>query len=770
MNKIQRTLGTMVQMVIDKAMGSGLMQQETTASGERYITPGISELIRQAGAEGCVLLKNDGVLPLDMKEDVAVFGRCQLDWFYVGYGSGGDVHAPYYVNLMDALKNNGARYNKPLATAYRVWTEMPENEAWHGWWGNWTFSHPEMPLDPELVRYAASSAQTAIVVIGRAAGEDCDNVLEKGSYFLTVAEKAMLDVVTSNFKHTVVVMDIGSVMDMSWTEEYGDRLSAIVLAWLGGMESGNAIFDVLYGKINPCGKLPDTIARNYEDYPSVANFGNKSYNDYAEGIFVGYRYFDRHPDHVLWPFGFGLSYTSFALETIEFQRGHVTVKITNIGNVRGKEVVQLYSRQAKGRLEKAERVLVAFAKTQELEPGDSEICTLFFDDKSIASYDENLHAFVLEPGAYVFEANDTFVGSFTILEQIIVEQCEAICSPEVDLRERILRHLPLEISVTGDQGITLDDVKDGKATLDAFVAQLSMAELEALTRGHGMMNSSLGTPGNAGVFGGVIPSLQQKGIRPITCCDGPAGLRMRKYCSLMPCGTALAATWNTELVKALHELISKEMQHYNVDVQLSPGMNIHRNPLCGRNFEYFSEDPVLSGKTAAAIVQGVQATGKASCPKHFACNNQEVKRNTNDSRVSEKTLREIYLRNFEICIRESHPLAVMTSYNKVNGVWAHYNYDLVTTVLRREWGYEGMVMTDWWMRRSTSPEFPTLKDNAYRVRAQVDVLMPGDMSRTARKYHSDGNLLKTLGKPDGITLGELQRSAKNVLNLILKLG
>ena len=222
-------------------------------------------------------------------------------------------------------------------------------------------------------------------------------------------------------------------------------------------------------------------------------------------------------------------------------------------------------------------------------------------------------------------------------------------------------------------------------------------------------------------------------------------------------------------MKSLHELISKEMQHYNVGVQLSPGMNIHRNPLCGRNFEYFSEEPVLSGKTAAAIVQGVQATGKASCPKHFACNNQEVKRNTDDSRVSERTIREIYLRNFEICIRESHPLAVMTSYNKVNGVWAHYNYNLVTTVLRREWEYEGMVMTGWWMRRSTSPEFPTLKDNAYRVRAQVDVLMPGDMSRTARKYHSDGSLLETLGKPDGITLGELQRSAKNVLNLILKL-
>ncbi|MBR2812240.1 MAG: glycoside hydrolase family 3 protein, partial [Solobacterium sp.] len=699
-----------------------------------------------------------------------VFGRCQRDWFYVGYGSGGDVHAPYYVNLMDALKNNGARYNKALAAAYHVWTEMPENEAWHGWWGHWPFSHPEMPLDPDLVSLAASSAQTAIVIIGRAAGEDRDNVLEKGSYFLTDAEKAMLDAVTAVFRNTVVVMDTGSIMDMSWTVEYGDRLSAILLAWLGGMESGNAVFDVLYGRVSPCGKLPDTIAGCYEDYPGSADFGGLKFNSYSEGIFVGYRYFDRHPDKVLWPFGFGLSYASFEVEVIEFMRGRVTVKVTNTGGVKGKEVVRLYCHQAKGSIEKAERVLVAFAKMQELEPGDSETCTLFHDDKSISSYDETLHAFILEPGTYSFEANETFAGSFVIAEQVVTEKCEAICSSEVDLRKRILQRLPSAIPPTGDQGIRLDDVKNGKASLDAFTAQLSMPELEALTRGHGMMNSSLGAPGNSGVFGGVIDALRNKGIRPITCCDGPAGLRMRRYCSLMPCGTALAATWNTDLVRELHELIAREMQHYDVDIQLAPGMNIHRNPLCGRNFEYFSEDPVLSGKTAAAVVQGVQAAGKASCPKHFACNNQETKRNTNDSRVSERTLREIYLRNFEICIREAKPLAVMTSYNKINGVWAHYNYDLVTTVLRREWGYEGMVMTDWWMRRSASPEFPTLKDNACRVRAQVDVLMPGDMRHTARNYRSDGSLLKTLGKPDGITLGELQRSAKNVLNLILKLG
>ncbi|MBQ9594002.1 MAG: glycoside hydrolase family 3 protein, partial [Lachnospiraceae bacterium] len=252
--------------------------------------------------------------------------------------------------------------------------------------------------------------------------------------------------------------------------------------------------------------------------------------------------------------------------------------------------------------------------------------------------------------------------------------------------------------------------------------------------------------------------------------DGPAGLRLKKYCSLLPCGTALACTWNTELIRAIGRKVGEEMIHYGVDVQLAPGMNIHRNPLCGRNFEYYSEDPLLSGKMAAAMVLGVQSTGRSACPKHFACNNQEVKRNTNDSRVSERALREIYLRNFEIVVKEAKPMTIMTSYNKVNGVWSHYNYDLVTTVLRREWGFEGCVITDWWMRRSKSPEFPKLQDNAYRVRAQVDVLMPGDMGHMAKKYRSDGTLLATLGKPDGITRGELVRTAVNVLKLALALS
>ena len=771
--KMPKVFESFARRVVDSVSGSGLMQEETRASAQPYSASGSSALMRQGAAEACVLLKNDGTLPLKKEQAVAVFGRCQLDWFYVGYGSGGDVHAPYYVNLIDGLDNIGALYDRELAETYRVWCASEEHAADHGWWGHWPMSHPEMPLVRETVASARRRTDTAIVVIGRAAGEDRENTLAPGSYYLTDTERQMLDAVTARFDHVVVLLNAGSVFDLSWTEDYGEKLSAILFVWLGGMESGNAVADVLYGAVSPSGRLADTIARRYADYPSSANFGGRTHNDYAEGIYVGYRYFDTFaPDCVLYPFGFGLSYTSFSLSTDGVERtkdgAEVSVTVRNIGSRAGKEVVQLWCTQSEGRIPKAKRVLAAFAKTRTLAPGESEKLRLTCADRDLASYDETLHAFVLEQGEYTFALNDTAAGSFSLSEEVLVEQCAPICLPPFALRERIRARLPRDAE-TETPARHLREVASGARTLSDFVGALSDAELEALTRGHGMMNSPLGVPGNAGVFGGITPTLRDKGVRPLVTCDGPAGLRLARYASLAPCGTALACTWNTELVTAIYAKVGEEMEHYGVDVHLAPGMNIHRNPLCGRNFEYFSEDPLLSGKMGAAVGFGVQSTGHASCPKHFACNNQETRRKVNDSRVSERALREIYLRNFEICVKEAEPLVLMTSYNKINGVWAHYHYDLVTTVLRREWGYRGVVITDWWMQRSRSPEFPLLRDNAYRVRAQVDVLMPGSFLHTARRYHPDRTLLETLDLPDGITRAELRRTAENVLRLVLKL-
>ena len=774
MNRIQKTFGKLYQRVVDWAMGTGLMQEENTPEGERYVNPGMPALIRQAAAESCVLLKNDGALPLNGNEETAVFGRCQLDWFYVGYGSGGDVHPAYRRNLMDGLKEAGQPVNAALAEAYRVWTAEKANAPETGWWGHWPYSHPEMPLTDAQVQAAAQSAKTALVVIGRAAGEDRENTLTQGSYYLTDLERDMLDRVTAAFEKTVVVLNIGSVMDMAWTENYGDRISALLIVWQGGMESGNAAADVLCGNVSPSGRLSDTIARYYVDYPSAANFGGKEYNEYKEGVFVGYRHFEKNaPDCVLFPFGFGLSYTRFDALPLGFSCGETgavaSVKVTNAGARPGKEVVQLWCRAPEGQLEKPLRVLAAFGKTRELAPGESETLTLRCTAKDFASFDEEKHAWILEAGEYRFEANGREIGSFRLHETRTLETCEAICLASPALKERILSRLPAASEASPAKDASLQDVKAGRVSLDAFLAALSLPELEALTRGEGMMNSPFGTPGNAGAFGGVIESLRKKGVRPLITSDGPAGLRLQRFASLIPCGTALACTWNTALVEALHQKLGEEMTVYGVDVHLAPGMNLHRNPLCGRNFEYYSEDPLLSGKMAAAAVRGVQSTGHAACPKHLACNNQETKRNVNDSRVGERALRELYLRNFEICVKEAQPLTLMSSYNKVNGVWSHYHYDLVTTVLRGEWGWQGTVITDWWMQHSRSPEFPQLRDNAYRVRAGVDVLMPGDMSHSARSYRADSSLLETVGRPEGLTRGELERTARRVLQLEMKL-
>lgn len=805
--KIKQKLDTLVQKIVDAVSGNGVMQEENTADGTARAFEPMPDIALKAAEESIVLLKNiNNTLPVKADEVISVFGRCQIDYFYVGYGSGGDVNAPYQVNLIKGLKDCNANIYSPVLNLYEDWCE--KNPVSHGFWGHWPMCFPEMELEERIVKSAANNSHSAIVVIGRAAGEDRENKPEQGSYYLTDTEIKMLDLVTAHFNKVTVIMNCGNIVDMAWTEKYGDKITALVYAWQCGMESGNALANVLMGKTTPSGKLPCTIARNYEDYSSSANFGGKDYNNYEEDIFVGYRYFETFcRDKVLYPFGFGLSYTDFEIKPVSFERKddkfYITADVKNVGNVSGKEIVQLYVKAPQGKLSKAERSLVAFGKTNELAPDESESIHFEFSLYDISSFDDcskssHKYAYVIESGEYTFYIGnsvrtDMKAGSVQ-LEDMVVEQLDEVCgikdsfermvAKEKDgrliidkeqlapskpyLKDRITNNLPVEIGFKGDKGYKLADVKDGKITLDDFISQLNNDELEALTRGQGMMNSNLGVVGNAGAFGGIIPSLREKGVAPIITTDGPASIRIKKYTSLIPCGTALASTWNCGLIELLTTVMGAEMLEHGSDVLLAPGMNIQRNVLCGRNFEYFSEDPVLSGKMGAAYVNGIQTNGVSACPKHFACNNQEVRRTKNDSRVSQRALREIYLKGFEICVKESKPLNIMTSYNKINGVWSHYNYDLVTTVLRKEWGYEGNVMTDWWMQKSASPEFPSVKDNAYRVRAQVDVLMPGG-KHNAKKYKSDGTLLATIGKTDGITRAELERTARNVLNLILKI-
>ena len=765
----------------------------------------MSAACRKAACDGLVLLKNEGVLPLDKQSSTAYFGRVQNDYFYVGYGSGGDVNPNYLVSPMAALRDRGdIAYDQELAGLYADWCACHVPQVCD--WAQWPTCHPEMPLRDDQVRRAAQKSETAVVILGRAMGESMDNSAIKGGYYLTDEEQGLLEQVTREFKKTVVVIDAGNIIDLSWTREYD--LQAVLYAFQGGMESGNGVIDVLYGDAEPGGKLTDTIPAHYEDAPTYGNFGGLDQNTYAEDIYVGYRYYETFaPEKVLYPFGFGLSYTTFRLETRGRMEGDclvLDVTVSNTGARPGREVVQVYAQPPQGQLGKPLRNLVAFRKTGRLAPGETQTLSFRIAPEELASYDDsgvtgNPHAYVLEAGEYtLYVGTDvrTAEPAFSWkLEQLrVVRQLRALASPTADFKRLrpkaqgegfvpeyepvprasphrkadILAKMPREIPFTGDKGIRFRDVCAGKAGMDAFVAQLTPEELDALTRGEGEMDSPFGAKGNAGMLGGTTQVLRDKGVPTITTTDGPSGIRVCYYTALLPCGTALASAWDPEATEALGRLFGHEMVKKGSDILLGPGLNIHRDPLCGRNFEYFSEDPLLSGKMAAAMVRGIQSVkGRSACPKHFACNNQETNRAHNDSRLSMRALREIYLRGFEICVKESAPLTLMTSYNQINGVWGHYQYELVTNILREEWGFDGLVMTDWWMQPCGDPDFPSLRNDAYRVRAQVDVLMPGGVG--FGRGEGDGSLLESYRAEDGITLAEMQRSAKNVLTLCARL-
>ena len=787
------------RFVLSRIHRTGLEQDLNRTEGSgRLAVPEIAAQARAMAADGIVLLKNeDKTLPITGQTRVAVFGRSAVNYFTVGYGSGGDVVSPYRRNLMEGLLEHGVKVDGILASQYETWCSRPRNVPDESYWAHWPMSNPEMPLKAEDVAAAALRCDMALVVIGRAAGESRENVLKPGSYYLTDREKAMLDVVATYFHRVCLVMDCGNVIDMSWMRDYENKLTAIVYAWQGGMESGTALADVLTGAVNPSGKLTDTIAVKYEDYPSSQSFGAMAFNAYTEDIYVGYRYFETFaPDRVLYPFGFGLSYTRFRLSSQAAVSGNqVTVNTTveNVGDEAGREVVQVYVDLPCGTLGNPKRVLAGFKKTGLLQPGQQQVVDVSFDLASLASFDDtgctgHKDAFVLEAGNYCVQAGTSIrdvKAVVCIVKQGLevvrqLHECNAV-RPEHgfcrmvnkggaldmemvptanrNLKQDILAHLPQELT-PGQTEFTFEDVKARRCTPEEFVAQLSDQELDDITHGFGLMNDPSGPAGNAGSLGGVTEALKKRSIPTVITTDGPSGIRIRRTCSLLPCGTCLASTFDPEGVEALYRLLGREMVLQGTQVLLGPGMNIHRNPLCGRNFEYYSEDPLLTGKIAAAMVRGIQSQGVSACPKHFACNNQETNRNKCDSRLSQRAQREIYLKGFEIAVKESDPWCLMTSYNLVNGVWSHYHYELVTDILHDEWGYRGLTITDWWMQPGAAPEFPAITNDACRIRAQVDVLMPGEIQ--------ERTLVASLADPNGVTRAEAQRCAVNVIKFILK--
>lgn len=788
--------------VFEKVMSKVVALAQATGGqvdGNKEVSDEMKATAHEVAEESIVMLKNDGALPLQSDDVVAVFGRVQYDWFYVGYGSGGDVKPPYKVNLIEGLQNYGVKVDAPLQKLYSKW--CAQNKPYEGFWGHWPFHFDEMPLTDKVVSEAKSRANKAVVVIGRSAGEDREQKLKKGSFYITVEEKRMLEVVTKHFRKTIVVIDNGNAMDLSFIDEFGDKISSVLYVWNGGMESGNAVASVLSGKVCPSGRLPVTIAKRYQDYPSSKNFGGKKYNNYSEDIYVGYRYFETFDKNATrYPFGFGLSFTTFE-ESGTLQKDkdgyYLSVSVKNTGKVSGKNTVAVYVSAPQGGIGKPEKVLVGFYKTKCLNPLETEEFEMRILPENFTSFDETgetgyKSSYVLECGEYkvYLGANvreSKFIGAFNIDEPVF-KTVNAICPVQhaFDVmypkafkngeyvkgfkpvykaknkrKERIFDNMPAPLEKKGS--VTFSEVKEGKRSLDDFVAQLSLSELEMLTHGDYKMNSPLGANGNAGVFGGISESLRKSGVPAVVTTDGPSGIRLMTYASLLPCGTAIASTFNLSLVQKMYNLVANEMIEKGSDVLLAPGMNIHRDPLCGRNFEYFSEDPYLSGFMASAVVKGLQEKGVSACPKHFACNNQEVKRRKNDSRVSERALREIYLRGFEICVKTANPQMIMTSYNKINGVHSCYNFDLCTEVLRREWGFTGAVTTDWWNVKKSDPDFKNVFNNAYRVRAGNDVLMPGG-TRMKGKYD---NSAEQSVKDDGLRREELENCARHVLAMML---
>lgn len=833
---------------------------EVTASEQAH-----SDYIRRIAGECMVLLENDGVLPLSGPQKVALFGNGARATVKGGTGSG-EVNSRFSVCVEQGLEEAGFaittkqwldEQDRLLKEEFDAYMADVHQRAAAAGIPDFFVMFNEHFVPKALAPFQKAEGDVAIYVLGRNSGEGSDRYAEEGDYELTRQEIALLTALGQNYKKVIVLLNLGGVINAA-TLKAIPGISAVLLISQSGNMGGHIVADVLMGKSIPSGRLTDTWAEKYADYPSSATFShnNGDWNDeyYVDGIFVGYRYFDTFNVTPVYPFGYGLNYTTFSMETLracaDEKTVSVTVKVKNTGSFPGKEVIQVYGSAPRQGLEKPMQMLCGFGKTRLLQPGEEQRVTVSFDLTNLESYDPAKAAYVLEAGEYVIRvgvnSRATHVAAVLILDDTAQtrkvknicpldeefeeiscagvqswvpenEEAEKAAAPRIALSAARIPTITVEYAgepepfapAGTDHVITLEEVRDGKYTMEQLVSQLTVEEMADWCVGAARETDSvIGQDSKAvpGAAGETSLALAHRGVRDMVNADGPAGLRLiphfrtdkagkllpggsamggiaetfapkqegdvdyYQYCTAIPIAWLLASSWDLELIEKCGDVVGAEMETFGVRVWLAPGMNIHRNPLCGRNFEYYSEDPLLSGLCAAADVRGVQRhPGVGTSIKHYFANNQEDNRMYCNAHIKERAIREIYLRNFGVCIEASQPMTIMTSYNLINGVHGANCYDSITCYAREECGFQGYVMTDWFTSNATvsgamakpNPKYPCAS-SPLCIYAGNDVQMPG----------CEGNVqdIITAVQDGSLKLGYLQRCAAKLLEVDMKCG
>ena len=820
-------------------------------SGTREEQPSERELMhgklaRKAASEGIVLLKNEGILPLKKDTVAALLGYGAEKTVKGGIGSG-DVNNRKNISIYQGLKEAGVKivsedwisdYHNRYEQAREAWKEkvLEEAKKVDNPFDAYAENPFAMPLGRKVAEEDICEADVVIYVISRISGEGKDRRKVKGDYYLSEREEEDLRYLAEMNKPVILILNAGGPVELTDILEQTDNIKGILNISQLGQEGGDALADVLLGKDVPGGKLTTTWARRYEDYPASEEYGylngNLEKEKYKEGIYVGYRYFDSFDKKVMFPFGFGLSYTTFEMKccsiNMEESKIRAEVQVTNTGNeYAGKEVVQIYVTLPQTELEKEYKRLAGFAKTRLLKPGETQTLTVEIPQKQLASFNEETHTWIVEKGKYgilIGNSSDKLKleAVLVVSDDTVLEQMDKICPLQEELEQIYLTKELKEKSVQRQEKLITAQVPEyyfkpamipaksenaGKNQENLteeekrFVSVLENRTTEELIPLlYGKISENISTLGAAGIrvpgsAGETCGTLEEYGIPSLVMADGPAGIRLRQWyevdketesiyemgvlgslengilepgvhhenadtyylCTAFPVGTALAQTWDTDLMTEFGKAIAEEMEEFHVNLWLAPGMNIHRNPLCGRNYEYYSEDPYLSGMLAAAVIRGVQS--KSGCGvtiKHFACNNQEDNRMGVDSCVSERALREIYLRGFEIAVKEGNPVSIMTSYNLINGIHAANSKDLCMTVARKEWGFDGAIMSDW---NTTVPEDGSVPWKCGA--AGNDIIMPGnpDDDKNIRQAYKEGKL----------TEEEIRNCAGHLVSMIRRL-